>query len=142
MTIVVNRDLPNSIGVTKDCDISSSTSVESSSQEGSQQEEVQDARDVAINGCTQLEDTVGEPKLIKITVISLDGVVTKKYQPKSKLQAKLPSKQKKNGKNLGNCSMVASFSSQQLSNEKTFFTHLPSLPIEMEELSTTDLNPI
>ena len=48
MTIVVNRDLPNSIGKTKDCDISSSTSVESSSQEGSQQEEVQHSGDVAI----------------------------------------------------------------------------------------------
>ena len=144
MTIVVNRDLPNSIGVAKDCDVSSSTSVESSSQEGSQQEEVQHSGDVAISsGCQQPEDNAGEPKLIQITVISLDEVVTKKYQPKSKL----PSKQKKkNGKNLGNtaASMVASFSSfsQQLSNEKTFFTHLPSLPIEIEELSTTDLNPI
>jgi hypothetical protein len=142
MSIVVNRDLPNPIGVTKDCDISSSTSVESSSQEGSQQEEVQHSGDVVISsGCQQLEDTAGEPKLVKITVISLDGVVTKKYQPKSKL----PSKQKKkNGKNLGNtaASMVASFSSQQLSKEKTFFTHLPSVPIEMEVLSTTDLNSI
>lgn len=141
MSIVVKRDLPNSICMTKDCDVSnSSTSVESSSQEGSQQEEeVQDAVDVAISGCQQLEDTAGEPKLIKITVISLDGVVTKKYQPKSKL----PSKHKKNGKNLGNtaASMVASFS-QQLSKEKTFFTHLPSLPMEMEELSTTGLNSI
>jgi hypothetical protein len=141
MTIVVNRDLPNSIGKTKDCDVSSSTSVESSSQEGSQQEEVHHSGDVAISsGCPQLEDNAGEPKLIKITVISLDGVVTKKYQPKSKLS----SNQKKNGKKLGNtaASMVASFSSQQLSKEKTFFTHLPSLPIEMEELSTTDLNSI
>ena len=81
-TIVVNKDLTNnSFDKTTDCDASSSTSVESSSQEGSRQQEVQEeTMEVTSQGSSQSEENVGgESKLVKITVISLDGVVAKKF---------------------------------------------------------------
>lgn len=66
-----------------------------------------------------------------ITVISLDGLVTKKYHPKTKLQTMLT----KNHHQLvaeATTSIVTSIS-QDLSTGKTFFTHVPSLPLGLDK---------
>ncbi len=88
--------------------------------------------------CSQPVDDSRKSMEVTVTVISLDGVVAKKYQSKSKL----PSKQKKTQKAVESvASIVASFS-QDISNQKVnFLTHLPSLPIEMSK-SSSNSNPV
>ncbi len=69
---------------------------------------------------------------VSITVISLDGVVTKGYQPRSTLPT---TKQRRNHSSSSGdaaaTSIVASIS-QDISTEKTFFTHVPSLPLHLD----------
>eukprot|EP00985_Skeletonema_marinoi_P015657 scaffold8143_cov142-Skeletonema_marinoi.AAC.8 len=123
---VVKKASMDSLEKTKDCDVSSSTSEDvSTCSDGSSQ------GSLPVNNC-------GESMEVTVTVISLDGVVAKKYQPKSKL----PTKQKKTPKAVDTAaSIVASFA-QDLSNQKVnFFTHVPSLPIEMSE-SFSNSNPV
>lgn len=89
--------------------------------------------------CSQPVDDGKKSMEVKVTVISLDGVLAKRYQSKSKLTTK----QKKTQKSVDiTANIVASFS-QDLSNQKVdFFTHLPSLPIEMSESSSNSNNPV
>jgi len=68
---------------------------------------------------------------VTITVISLDGLVTKNYHPKTKLQTMM---MKNNHQFVAaaTTSIVTSIS-QDLSTEKTFFTHVPSLPLGLDK---------
>jgi len=78
----------------------------------------------------------GKSMEVSVTVISLDGVVAKNYQPKSKL----PTKKKKAQKVVNTtASVVASFSHYLPNQQVNFFTHVPSLPIEMTESSRPQL---
>jgi hypothetical protein len=64
---------------------------------------------------------------VTITVISVDGLIARRYEPKSKL----PTQWKKNDIPIGDkVTIVASFS--QVLSGKEFLTHLPSDPIEVE----------
>jgi len=126
MTVVVKKASMDSLEKTKDCDVLSSTT-----------EDVSTCSDGSSQGSLPVDNS-GESMEVTVTVISLDGVVAKKYQPKSKL----PTKQKKTPKAVDTAaSIVASFA-QDLSNQKVnFFTHVPSLPIEMSE-SSSNSNPV
>jgi hypothetical protein len=128
MTILVKEASTGSVDMTKDCDVSTSTS-----------EDVSTCSVHSSQCGSQPVEESGELMEVTVTVISLDGVVAKKYQPKSKL----PTKQKKTPKAMDTAaSIVASFS-QDLSNQKVpFFTHVPSLPIEISESSGTNSNPV
>ncbi|KAK1746837.1 hypothetical protein QTG54_002181 [Skeletonema marinoi] len=72
MTVVVKKASMDSLEKTKDCDVSSSTTEDVSTCSEGQ------SRQPTSNNC-------GESMEVTVTVISLDGVVAKKYQPKSKL---------------------------------------------------------
>jgi hypothetical protein len=64
---------------------------------------------------------------VSITLISVDGLIARRYEPKSKL----PTQWKKNDVSIGDrVTIVASFS--QVLSGKEFLTHLPSDPIEVE----------
>lgn len=116
MTVVVKKASMDSLEQTKECDVLSSTTEDVSiCSDGSSQ------GSLPVNNC-------GESMEVTVTVISLDGVVAKKYQPKSKL----PTKQKKALKAVDTAASIVTSFSQDLSNQKVnFFTHVPSLPIEM-----------
>lgn len=65
--------------------------------------------------------------VVTVTVISVDGLTARKYEPNSKL----PTQLKKNDLSIGDTvTIVASFS--QTFSGKEFQTHLPSDPIEVE----------
>ncbi|KAL7450289.1 hypothetical protein ACHAWC_002234, partial [Mediolabrus comicus] len=70
---------------------------------------------------------------VSITVISLDGMVTEGYQPRPTLPT---TKQRRNHSSSSGdaaaTSIVASLSQDYLSTEKTFFTHVPSLPLHLD----------
>ena len=68
---------------------------------------------------------------ITITVISLDGLVTKNHHPKTKLQTML-SKGHHQFVADSSTSIVTSIS-QDLSANQTFFTHVPSLPLGLDK---------
>jgi len=64
---------------------------------------------------------------VTVTVISVDGVIARRKEPKSKL----PTQRTKNDASIGDTvTIVASFS--QILSGKEFQTHLPSDPIEVE----------
>lgn len=97
--------------------------------------------------CSQLVDnsrksmSMAMEVTVTVTVISLDGVLVKKYQPKSKL----PTKQKKTLKTEDTAANIVASFSQDLSKQKVdLYTHLPSLPIEimMSESSSNSNNPV
>ncbi|KAL7437425.1 hypothetical protein ACHAXM_005648 [Skeletonema potamos] len=127
MTIVIDEASMDRVDTTKDCDVSTSTSEEVSTCSYRSSHE----------GSSQPVEESGESMEVTVTVISLDGVVAKKYQPKQKLSTK----QKKTPKVVDTAaSIVASFS-QDLSNQKVaLYTHVPSLPIEVSE--SLNSNPV
>ena len=70
---------------------------------------------------------------VSITVISLDGMITKGYQPRSTLPT-TKQRRRNHSSSSGDAaatSIVASLS-QDISTEKTFFTHVPSLPLHLD----------
>ena len=114
--------------MTKDYGITSTTSEDVSTLSGQSSQESQ-------------PEGSGESLKVTITVISIDGVVAKKYQPKSKLPTKL---KKTEALSLdARANIIASFSQDCLSkqNGNDFFTHVPSLPIETPG-SSCDCNPV
>lgn len=68
---------------------------------------------------------------VTITVISLDGLVTKNYHPKSKLKTML-TKNHHQFVAAATTSIVTSIS-QDLPTEETIFTHVPSLPLGLDK---------
>eukprot|EP00986_Skeletonema_menzelii_P005935 scaffold2236_cov152-Skeletonema_menzelii.AAC.19 len=80
------------------------------------------------NRCQDGDDGMME---VTITVISLDGLVTKNHHPKTKLQTML-SKSHHQFMADSSTSIVTSIS-QDLSTDKTFFTHVPSLPLGLDK---------
>ncbi len=117
----INTASLDSFGDRKEYDVASSTT-----------EDVSTCSDRSSQGSQPVHD--GRKSMeVTVTVISVDGVLAKKYQSKSKLSTKKKKAQKAVDTT---ASIVASFS-QDFSNQKAdFFTHLPSLPIEMSESSS------
>lgn len=144
MTIVVKEASMDRFDTTKDCDVSSSTSEDATiCSDQTVEDRLLKMKGVDITKYPELTENNdnGESMEVTVTIISLDGVVAKKYQPK---MSKLPTKQKQNQKAVDTAaaSIIASFS-QDISKQKvSFFTHVPSLPIEISEESSGNSDPV
>ena len=120
MTIAVKKASLDGFDKAMECDVASSTTEDAST-----------CSDRSSQGNQPVKGG-GKSMEVSVTVISLDGVVAKNYQPKSKLPTK-----KKKAQKVANttASVVASFSHYLPNQQVNFFTHVPSLPIEMTESS-------
>jgi len=143
ITMVLNKDSTSSVdGVSMFSSVEAFACSDLFHEEATQR--VQNIGDEATEETSQgsqvTDDVDVASMVVSITVISLHGLVTKKYKPMSKL----PIKQKKKNQTQVDttANIVASFS-QHYSKDKEFFTHLPSLPIEIVHISSKPrLHPI